>query len=270
MAIMNLLVAFNGTEASEAALRYAASLAKQRGAHLTALLVHSVHDTFDTTSRWIPREARNLLADARESIVSEIVAHFERLRPTLGLGDDLTLRTQKGRVDIVLSDTARSFDMLIVGRPMRGDDEHVVLHPDRIALLAGRPVIVVPEGYDVEARHSHAALAWDGGRAAARAMSDSLRLLEQQGKVSVLTIGPPVGSLDDLMAHLALHDIETVHEEWPVGHPLVESIVSYCKRNDPSLLVMGAYEHSKFRDDFLGGHTAKILREISIPILLSH
>jgi nucleotide-binding universal stress UspA family protein len=36
------------------------------------------------------------------------------------------------------------------------------------------------------------------------------------------------------------------------------------------LLVMGAYEHSKFREDFLGGVTATVLREIEIPVLLSH
>ena len=35
MPVMNLLVAFNGSDASVAALRYAASLAKQRGAHVT-------------------------------------------------------------------------------------------------------------------------------------------------------------------------------------------------------------------------------------------
>ncbi len=269
MAIMNLLVAFNGTESSEAALRYAASLARDRKAHVTAMLAHSTHDTLDTTSRWIPREARALLAEAKTGLLTEIEARLDVLRADLHLGDALSFRAVPGRVDSLLSETGRAFDMIIAGRPMRDDDEHIRLHPDKIALLSGRPVIVVPEGYDAEARHSHTALAWDGGRAAARALSDSLRLLEAQGKVSVLTVGQVPG-MDDLMTHLARHDVTAIHEEWPDGHPVADRVLGYCRRHDPSLLVMGAYEHSKFREDLVGGVTASVLRETTIPVLLSH
>ncbi|MGP6089356.1 universal stress protein [Antarctobacter jejuensis] len=269
MPIMNLLVAFNGSEASEAALRYAASLARTRGAHVRAMLAHSTHETFDTRSRWIPAEARTLLAEAKSGILTAIEARFEVLRGELDLGDALSYEVRAGRVDKTLSEAARAYDMILVGRPMEGDDEHVRLHPDKIALLSGRPVIVVPDGYDTEARHSHAALAWDCSRASARALSDSLRLLEDQGKVSVLTVGEIEG-LDDLMVHLSRHDVEAVHHGWPEGHAVAQSILNYCERHDPSLLVMGAYEHSKFREDLLGGMTASVLRDVKIPVLLSH
>ncbi|SIO11553.1 universal stress protein [Vannielia litorea] len=272
MPIMNLLVAFNGSEASVAALRYAAALARARGAHVTALLAHSTHAVFDTTSRWIPKEARALLAEANSGIVTGIEARFEALRGELDLGAALTFRTHAGRVDAVLSEAARAYDALIVGRHMEEDDAHVSHHPDRIALLSGRPVIVVPEGHDVDARHSHAALAWDGGRSAARALSDSLRLLEDQGRVTVLTVGqrkewPPI---EDLLTHLTRHGVEPLHRPFPESEPVTRAILGFCAENDPSLLVMGAYEHSKFREDFLGGVTASVLREIRIPVLISH
>lgn len=271
MPVMNLLVAFNGSEASAAALRYAAALAKDRKAHVTAILAHSSHDVIDRSSRWIPNEARALLAEANGSIVKSIEDAFEALRPELDLGTALTFREVTGRVDTTLSEAARYYDAIIVGRHMDEDDEHVTVHPDRIALLSGRPVIVVPEGHDAGARHSHAALAWDGSRSAARALSDSLRLLEAQGKVSVLTVGKRSGwPVADLMTHLARHDVEGVHEDFPESLPVAETILGYCRRNDPSLLVMGAYEHSKFREDFLGGVTANVLRDIRIPVLLSH
>lgn len=269
MPIMNLLVAFNGTDASEAALRYGAALARDRKAHVTAMLAHSTHDTLDTTSRWIPREARALLADAKSGLLTEIETRLDALRSELNLGDSLEFREAPGRVDDLLSSSGRAFDLIIVGRPMQDDDAHIRLLPDRIALMSGRPVIVVPEGYDAEARHSHAALAWDGGRAAARALSDSLRLLEAQGRVSVLTVGEVTG-LEDLKTHLARHDVDTVHEAWPADHSIAKSILAYCRRHAPSMLVMGAYEHSKFREDLLGGVTAEILRETEIPVLMSH
>ncbi len=271
MAIMNLLVAFNGSDASVAALRYAASLARERGAHVTAILAHSKHEVIDSSSRWIPAAARGLLAEANAGILREIEHRFETLRDELGLGDALSLRQQPGRVDASLSEAARCFDALIVGKRDRDDDEHVSLNPDRIALISGRPVIVVPEGYDAGAAHNHAALAWDGSRAAARALSDSLRLLEEDGRVSVLTVGPRAPQpIDDLLTHLSRHGVEAIHENFPETHPVADTIIAYCQRHDPGLLVMGAYEHSKFREDFIGGVTHSILRDIRIPVLLSH
>ncbi len=271
MPIMNLLVAFNGSAETEAALRYAASLARTRNAHVTALLAHSSHEVIDRRWRWIPDEARTILADANKGILAAIEARFDALRDELGLGDGLTFRERAGRVDNVLAEAARHFDMLIVGAHSDQDDAHVTLHPDRIALLSGRPVIVIPAGYDAGAQHSHAALAWDGGRAAARALSDGLRLLEAEGKVSVLTVGQRGGwPVEDLITHLSRHDVDAIHENFPEKHAVADTILSYCERHDPSLLVLGAYEHSKFREDFLGGVTADVLRRIKIPVLLSH
>lgn len=271
MPVMNLLVAFNGSDGSVAALRYAASLAKRFDAHVTAMLAHSSHEVIDSRSRWIPKEARALLDAANTSILAEIEDRFETERTALGLAGALQLKEVSGRVDSVLSEAARHYDMLIVGARAESDDEHVTLHPDRIALLSGRPVIVVPAGYDAGASHNHAALAWDGGRAAARALSDSLRLLQGDGRVSVLTVGPRTPwPIDDLMLHLSRHGVEAIHENWPTTHPVADTLLGWCERNSPSLLVLGAYEHSKFREDFLGGITARILSRTKIPVLLSH
>jgi nucleotide-binding universal stress UspA family protein len=271
MPMMNLLVAFNGSEGSVAALRYAAALAKRLGAHVTAILAHSTHEVIDKRSRWIPKEARALLEAANTSILREIEEKFEVERTALGLANALQLKEVSGRVDTVLSEAARHYDILIVGRHSETDDEHVTLHPDRIALMSGRPVVVVPAGYEGGGTLSHSALAWDGGRAAARALSDSLRLLEEDGRVSVLTVGLRTSwPVEDLMTHLSRHGVEAIHEEWPPSHPVAATLIAWCRRNRPSLLVLGAYEHSKFREDLLGGVTSEVLAHIDIPVLLSH
>ncbi|RYG89438.1 universal stress protein [Loktanella sp. IMCC34160] len=271
MPMMNLLVAFNGSDGSVAALRYAAALANRLGAHVTALLAHSTHEVIDKRSRWIPKEARALLEAANTDILREIETKFEAERKTLGLTNALQLKQVSGRVDSVLSEAARHYDVLFVGHHADTDDEHVTLHPDRIALMSGRPVIVVPAGYVGDGGLGHTALAWDGGRAAARALSDSLRLLEDGGRVSVLTVGSRGGwPIEDLMIHLSRHGVEAVHEDWPKSHPVATTLIDWCRRHQPSLLVLGAYEHSKFREDLLGGVTAEVLSQIDIPVLLSH
>ncbi|GAB5438271.1 universal stress protein [Falsiruegeria mediterranea] len=271
MNLYNILVAFNGGQASITALKYAAQLAGDRG-HVTALLAHSTHEVVDPNSAWVPARAREIIAEANADILNEIERQFTVVSDGLGLGDRLHFARAAGRVDAVLAEHARSFDLLVVGQDQAGVDEHVTLHPDRIALMSGRPILIVPEGRDATARHAHAALAWDGGRAVARALSDGLGLLEDQGQVTVLTIGDeamprPVG---DVTLHLSRHGVAATHEHIADTPGVARALLAWCAEYDPCLLVMGAYEHSKFREDFLGGVTARVLRSAPIPVLLSH
>jgi len=89
--------------------------------------------------------------------------------------------------------------------------------------------------------------------------------------VSVLTVGQRnAWPIDDLLLHLSRHGVEATHHDWPTTHPVADTLLTWCKKHDPSLLVLGAYEHSKFREDFLGGVTSDILSRTPIPVLLSH
>lgn len=272
MSIRNILVAFNGTDSSVSALRYAASLARN-GAHVTALLAHSSHEVINSRAAWVPAAARKIITEANAQILDEIEARFTSLKDGFDLGDRLHFQRVTGRVDTVLSECARGYDLLVIGQDRsEGVDEHVIAHPDRIALLSGRPVLIVPRDYDAAANHSHAVLAWDGTRASARALSDSLGLLEDQGRVTILSVGgaTPPRPVSELVEHLSRHDVSATHETIAAVPGVARALLAYCRETDPCLLVMGAYEHSKFREDFLGGVTARVLRDTPIPVLLSH
>lgn len=273
MSLKNILVAFNGSEGAVSALKYAAGLAHS-DTHVTVLLAHSRHDVSGSAGMWVPAKAREIIAHASATFLDEIETRFRLIADELSLGDRLHFRRETGRVDTVVSETARAFDLVVIGQdsPSEGVDEHVFLHPDRIALVSGRPVLIVPQGHDPKAAHSHAVLAWDGGRAAARALSDALDLLEDQGRVTVLSVGETDAPrpADDLMTHLARHGIRADREKIPATPGPARALLAFCKEHDPCLLVMGAYEHSKFREDFLGGMTARVFKRTPIPVLLSH
>lgn len=272
MSIRNILVAFNGSDGAVNALKYAAALAGD-GAHVTALLAHSTHETVSGQAPWVPARAREIIAQANADILDQVEARFADQARTLGLGDRLTFQRLAGRVDAVLSETARNYDLLIIGQDRgEGVDEHVTLHPDRIALLSGRPVLIVPAGQAATACHSHAAVAWDGSRAAARALSDSLDLLQAQSRVTLLTVGE-AGTprpVQETLTHLSLHGVDAAHTQVAAVPGIARALLAWCEAQSPCLLVMGAYEHSKFREDFLGGVTARVLRDVNIPVLLSH
>lgn len=272
MSVRNILVAYNGSDGSNAALHYAGSLAGNLG-HVTAYLAHSGHETVDSRAAWVPAKAREIIAEANAAIVSEIKARFQQEADGLGLGGRLHFAEETGRVDSLLAKRARTFDLLVIGEGAgQSVDEHLVIHPDKVALVSGRPVLIVPAGFSGAARHERAVVAWDGGRAVARALSDSLPLLETHGRVTVLTIGEgePAIPADAIVAHLERHDIAVARDHIAANPGVARALVAYCKSEQPDLLVMGAYEHSKFREDFLGGVTSRVLADTPVPVLMAH
>ncbi|MGH1466247.1 MAG: universal stress protein [Cognatishimia sp.] len=272
MNLRNILVAFNGSDSALTALRYAASLAGDN-AHVTALLAHSTHEVVNSQAAWVPAKAREIINQANADILSEIEARFATVKAELSLGDRLHFERRSGRVDAVLSESARSFDILVVGQDQDENvDNHVSLHPDRIALMSGRPVLIVPVGAKAPKGTVDAAVAWDGGRASARALSDWLTLVDAQSKLTVLTVGDQALPRPEaeMMLHLQRHGVAATLQNIAADPGVARALLAYCKSHGPNLLVMGAYEHSKFREDFLSGVTARVIRATPIPILLSH
>ncbi|MEM7670052.1 MAG: universal stress protein [Pseudomonadota bacterium] len=120
-----------------------------------------------------------------------------------------------------------------------------------------------------------ALLAWDGRRAAARALSDAMALLESSVAVTVLTIGtgPAAERAEgrDVVSHLERHGVSV---DWRnVANPpagIAKCILDIADETAAGMLVMGAYEHSKFSEDLLGGVTNTVFRDAKVPILTAH
>ena len=48
------------------------------------------------------------------------------------------------------------------------------------------------------------------------------------------------------------------------------ALLAAASKQEATMIVMGAYTHSRLRQSFLGGVTNKILAEASIPFLMRH
>jgi nucleotide-binding universal stress UspA family protein len=140
---------------------------------------------------------------------------------------------------------------------------------------SGRPVILVPEG-TVAAPLAHLAVAWDGSRAAARALADSLPLLAPGGRISVLAVQDEkalagAGQAAQLTAALTARG----HAAGLValsagGRPVADVLQDGALAAGAGLLAMGGFGHSRLRDFVLGGATKAILQHLRMPVLLSH
>ncbi|WP_419906994.1 universal stress protein [Hoeflea sp.] len=276
MAIKNILVAYNGSESSDAAVHSAVLAHEKYGAHVTGLFAHASATSRLNRYTWVPDTVRETLdtleADAHAGIRERFTQAIAGRVPQ----DRLHWIESSGESDATVADYARMYDLTIVGRrDILQGSKRLELHPDRIAMRSGRPVLVVPRDYRPEQIHEHAVLAWDGHRTATRAMNDAMQILETKQKVTVLTVddGERGKTLEgiDVATALARHDIDVEVTELPLNAKSVgQTILDFCDREGAGLLVMGAYEHSMFREELFGGVTRFVLENAKLPILISH
>ena len=274
MAIKNLLVAYNGSNTSDAALHNAMLMQRKYDAHVTGLLVQGEPHMIGRGLPWMPESIRNSIATAAAEAADRLKARFGGA--TSGApADRIHWIDSRGESNATVAEYGRLFDLTILGAyEEMGAKEHLELHPDRIALISGRPVLVFPAGHLAKEIVEHAVLAWDGSRAAARAMNDAMQILETKALVTIVTVGKarpeasPPGI--DVETALARHGVRTERVTLKEGRSIARTILDHCAECGAGLLVMGAYEHSKFREDFLGGVTHTVLREAQLPVFLSH
>lgn len=176
----------------------------------------------------------------------------------------------------VIAKAARTRDitLIAIGPAVLADRDLA----ETVLFGSGRPVLVYPETADITAGDSFArvAVAWDGSRAAARAVADALPLLRRTGEVRIFTaLGDKPqavkGAADDLVRHLHSHGIEAgVDERLDHDRGIGCRFADYVAEAQPDLLVMGAYGHARLREFVLGGATDAVLKAPPCPVLLSH
>ena len=176
-----------------------------------------------------------------------------------------------------LMEAARVYDMVVLAacESSTADTAHLAVNADVVALRSGKPVLIAPRGVTLETLPRKALVAWDGGRAAARALSEAMPLLEAQGQALVCAIGDDRRAVRhegrDVVAQLARHGVQTEWRHMPRdARSIGRTLLDVAAANDCGLLVMGAYEHSKFSEDLVGGVTRTVLDDSPIPVLMAH
>jgi nucleotide-binding universal stress UspA family protein len=118
-------------------------------------------------------------------------------------------------------------------------------------------------------------VAWNGSMEAARAVSNALPLLRRAARVVVAHFHtgeqdePPAQSTD-LLAWLARHGVVAELHEQRTGHDTGDALLSLAADQQSSLIVMGGYGHTRFRELMLGGMTRTMLEKMTRPVLMSH
>jgi nucleotide-binding universal stress UspA family protein len=279
MALKNLLVAYNNSESAQKALDVALVMQAKFDTHITGLVAREHPHLGSQMDGWLPDTIKKAILEQEKEACDAVEAAWIRAVEDRCVQDRTHWIQTGGNPDATVMTYARYFDMTVMGQAGKPEEGlPMVSHPDLIALQSGRPVMTVPRDFDRGPISEKVVLAWDGRRAAARAMADAIHFLEKVSLVTILSIGDTnpneEGIQVDVATHLSRHGIDTEHvkiESQRRGHEAIaRAIVDYCEKNRPDALVMGAYEHSKFREDYFGGVTNTVFKDATIPVFLSH
>jgi nucleotide-binding universal stress UspA family protein len=197
-----------------------------------------------------------------------------------GLGLTTEWREAEGDAANVASLHARYVDLTVIGQT---DPDDIPLGnaqdlPERLILGAGRPALVVPYAGRFATIGESVLLAWNASREATRAANDALPLLQRASRVTVLSVNPRRGPGGhgaipgaDIALHLARHGVRSEAASITTDEVAIDDmLLSQAADSGADLIVMGAYGHSRLGELVLGGATRHILRQITVPVFMSH
>ncbi|HWK95047.1 MAG TPA: universal stress protein [Pseudolabrys sp.] len=219
-------------------------------------------------------EAQRTEADKK---AKDAVARFEAAAKRAGLSaESRVISASVSAAANQFSSIGRRFDLVVVGQsdPDDGIQDEVV---DETALFeSGRPVVFVPFIQKGGVKLDRVMVCWDGGRAATRAIADSMPLLRKAKQVEIVMIASKSAKGDevagaDLGQHLARHGLKVdVKRITSPDIDVASTILSYAADSGADMIVMGGYGHSRLREFVLGGATRGILESMTVPVLMSH
>lgn len=265
-----------GTE-NDPARRYAISLAEAFDAHVTGV-------AFAYDPAWPPSITDMVGGDIVSSLIEEtrakarkVAESFEAAAAVSNLSvQTLTPEASLASAAETFANLARTYDLVVLKQSESDEDVTSQTLIEAALFNSGRPVLIVPyiqkDGFSIK----RVLVCWDGSRAAARAVADSLPLIARANNVQVLTV--VTGKFDendvsgaDIAEHLARYKLRTELARLPAADiDVASAILSHATDVNADLIVMGGFAHSRLRELVLGGATRSILQSMTVPTLMSH
>ena len=279
MAIKDLLVAYDGNVASRKAAEFAVQMARKYKASITGLHIYQT-ETYESHVRaWIPEDVLARVEEARLEAEKSIGVNFKDLLTAATFKGTANWHSHQGRANELIPRYSRYFDLLLIGQFTSVFETNLgSTQPEDIVMRSGKPIVIVPKELEVRPFQGTAAIAWDGSRSAARALTDAMQILETKERLDVIIVdregaGDPTGMPAgfDIMSHLKRHGINANKVLLKARKTQVgDVILDHCATTSPDVLVMGAYGRRKFGTLLFGGVTRHILQHMNVPLLLSH
>jgi len=282
MSYRTILVNLNEILHARHLLETTASIARKADAHVIGLYAIPAVDLYISSEvdvLPVEDDRQRLLFEKHEAAIRSA---FDSVILKEGIrGEFRVVDAPEPRIASTVVEHAREADLVVIGQSSSASNRAIGSgFSERVVIASGRPTLVVPppNGRAV-VPNNLAIVGWNGSRESTRAVFDSIPLLKQCDEILLARVGPePEGDANSsasaagvrLAKTLARHDIDAraidLHASREAGEVLLERAESRCA----SLLVMGAYGHTRLREFILGGATRSVLKGMKCPVLFSH
>ena len=279
MSIKSILLLLDDSTACEKRLKVGMDLARRFEAHLTGLYVIPTPSIIYGAPHAPVTEIESEIQRSQER-GQKAIAAFEALASKEAINVESRLVNAMGEaVSDVAALHGRYADLLILGQNDPNDLRSLGIGVVESTLLgSGRPSLFIPYIGLQSPMLEHVVVAWDASQESTRALHDALPFMVLAKKVTVLVVNPRIGPNGhgeqpgaDIAQALARHGIDvTVQDDQVDRIAIGEAILSRLSDLQAGMLVMGAYGHARLRELILGGVTDTILREMTVPVLMSH
>lgn len=271
-----ILLCLNEIASNDQAIAAARLLANKFSAHVTGLYVIPSVQVYPSVGIDVSPQvydSNRVFFEASRELVQDL---FEKAMKADGLSYGFELVDGLApQIAGNVVEAARNAD-LVVMVPSQADGGSGVEAglAEGVVMQAGRPVLLMPPGKRTELKLDDVVLAWDGGREAARAAFDALPFLRLAKKVWIFGVDEAKRGFEpeaEIATTLARHKVKAeIMHVTSDGMNTGETLFRAAKDHGAGLLVMGAYGHSRLSEFVFGGATRHVLRNLTMPVLMSH
>ncbi len=269
MGFKDILLHIDETPPCAKRVELAIHLARQQGAQLTGLFVLT-QPPYAPAYEGLKRQAMAAEQKLRQAAAKAAVA-VEWILAQGGIAE--------AGVAAAINHYAHTRDLVILGQAgaQRLPDGAPADLPERIIFGSGRPVLIVPDAGEFTSVGTCSIVAWRGARASARAVNDALPLLMKAKKIYALSIRTAADprlrqpSCSDLCSHLQRHGLSCSGEEIPAADiPVANILMNFAWDKGCDLLVVGVYAHTAGGKRVFGPVGRQLLRDMTLPVLMSY
>ena len=270
MAFADILVHLDDTKNCSSRLDAAISLAARFKSRLTGLYVIT-HQYYEPRSGRVEKDAEAVRQKFEKKVAQAGIEAAWQCADWSVIG--------VGMAEII-SHYAHYADLVIIGQSKgKTKDSYIPSDlPERLVLVSGRPVLIIPFAGVFTAIGERVLVTWKPGRESTRAVNDALPLLKKAKRVDILVINTFETVEDDgdsygkeLCQHLGRHGVKATAEKMTVSNTSVgDAMLNRACEESFDLLVMGAYAHNPQGKIALGVVARHMLDQMTVPVLMSH
>jgi nucleotide-binding universal stress UspA family protein len=280
MSIKNILLVVENAPAGSIRLDAAVAFADQQNAHLVVLGIEPLPQIdlgYDggIGGSFVVEEMQRAQERA-----AELGRKLSAQLGTSGISSEVrsAARSYPG-IAVEIARHGRYADLILIGRSAEEGNARSFLEnaADGALFDSGRAVVQLPPDWS-ESFGKNIIIAWDGSRAATRAVAAAMPLIETADSVIIAIAAPEAGTDRhgeepgaDLGTALSRHNSNVSVDRLPVfGKSISETLLGHATDLGADLIVHGAYGHSRIAEAIFGGVTRDIIRTANVPLLMAH